>query len=78
MDTTDYIICTHYASALINDDWSGLEDHEAAELRAFIDRQPGGYFTIPDIGADGFFARDEVSGLMADCIDMQLIKYNAE
>jgi hypothetical protein len=67
-------LATHYASALINNDYSGLDDSEAAELDAFM----RDYWKLPDAtlnlspDSEHYFGVDEVTGLRADVIDFQL------
>ena len=73
-------IAAHYASALINGDYTGLEDSEAADLDAFMRE----YWSLPDatldlpIDAEHYFGTDEVSGLHADVIDFKLYFTNKE
>jgi hypothetical protein len=67
-------LCTHYASALINGDYSGLDDSEAADLDVFMrdywNLQDATLNLSPD--SEHYFGIDEVSGLYADVIDFQL------
>ena len=42
IETVEIIGAAYWASALINGDWSGLDDSEAATLAAWIDRELGG------------------------------------
>ena len=67
-DNMDYIIATHYLSAIINDDYSGLDDDEESDLRAFLaaNEQRGGHWDCGDESPE--FLTDEVSGLKADCV----------
>ena len=73
-------LATHYASALINGDYSGLDDDEAAELDAFMRE----YWKLPDAtldlppNAEHYFGTDEVSGWKADVIDFKLYFTNKE
>lgn len=39
MKTLTFILPTHYASALINSDMSGLEEEDTKKLNDFVDRQ---------------------------------------
>lgn len=67
-DTYTYTIAQHWACALVNNDWSGLADDECAQLQDFIASLPGpGHWDFSD--EESHFARDDVSGLFADCID---------
>jgi hypothetical protein len=52
-------ICVHYASALINDDWSGLDDKEEKALKVWIKRNPG-YYTMKDLDQEAKFSRDDI------------------
>jgi hypothetical protein len=69
-NTYSFAICSEYASAIINADYSGLADNEEKLLDNFLNgviEEIG--FGIWDIAhAESEFTRDEVSGLMADCI----------
>ena len=67
-DHYDYLIATHYVSAIINDDYSGLDDSEESDLRAFLaaNEQRGSHWDCNDESPE--FCTDEVSGLKADCV----------
>ena len=73
-------LAAHYASALINGDYSGLDDDEAADLDAFMRE----YWSLPDAtldlpeDAETYFGTDEVSGWHADVIDFKLYFTNKE
>jgi hypothetical protein len=78
-DTIEYTIASHYLSALINDDYSGLNNEETVELNEFIRREyPAGAkatsWTIGDDESESF-ARCSVSGFMANCSTVVLIIY---
>ena len=64
----DYIIGAHFASALINGDYTGLDDHEEAALNAWLEQHEmrGGHWDMKGDGLD--FALCEVTNLMSDCI----------
>jgi hypothetical protein len=67
-------LASHYASALINDDYSGLDDSEADDLDAFMrelyrDHFEGRITLEPE--TESYFGIDEVSGLHADVLDFQ-------
>jgi hypothetical protein len=75
MQTYTYKIATHFVSALINDDESGLTDDEGAQLWEWEQSLPK-HFNIKtplvrvfdvatDDGTD--FDQCEVCGLLADC-----------
>ena len=67
-DSMDYSIGAHFASALINGDYTGLDDHEEAALNAWLEQHEmrGGHWDMIGDGLD--FTQCEVTGLMADCI----------
>ena len=66
-----YSIAAHWAPASENGDYSGLSDDEAAQLEDFLATLPRGHQTW-QWSDDVDFARDEVSGLMADCVEAVL------
>ena len=76
-DSIKYNVGTHYLSALINADLSGLADEEAAALDEFADQvrhdAPTGFefghFSPPDGYADDF-KMCEVCGLMAQTVPL--------
>jgi hypothetical protein len=67
-DYYEETIAGHYLPALINADYTGLSDTEAAELDAYMLT----YNALPDLTIstdddESSFAVDAVSGLHADC-----------
>ena len=70
-----FTIASHYASAIVNNDYSGLADQDEADLNAFllaIDLLEDSLYGLQIEGEESFFALDEVSGLMADCVEFRL------
>lgn len=72
-DYYELTLASHYLPALINADYTGLNDDEAADLDAFM----RDYWKLPDAaltfkGDETHFAVDEVSGLHADCYTCRL------
>ena len=69
-----YEISAHFASAIINEDYSGLTDSEVKELDLFMDNLPvdNGHFDIVDYDGEGFFSRCEISGLHSECLNFRL------
>ena len=67
-DEMDYTISSHFASALLNGDYSGLEDDEEAALNAWLEQHTmrGGHWDI--VGDETDFRQCEVINLMSDCI----------
>ncbi len=77
-DYYSFTICSCYLSALINNDPSGLEDEEIVLFDEWysdaIRLVHGTTSHHWDCDADNsYFGRDEVSGLMADAVDVRLI-----
>jgi hypothetical protein len=68
-----YTIAQHYACAVINEDWTGLDDQEAKELSDWLDSLREGYLVIID-DSEKEFARCDVSGLRASTIDIALMQ----
>jgi len=79
-DYYTFNIASHYASAIVNGDYSGLDDAEEKELNEFLDNlnnYMGVENTVMDLmlddyEQDSYFDIDEVSGLYADCIEFKL------
>jgi len=69
-----YTICTHYISALVNGDYSGLDDDDTRLVNDWVDSLPD-YHTIQCSESEPDFRRDDISGLMADCIDVYIWTY---
>ena len=71
LDHYEYAICIHWVSAIINDDYTGLDDNEEADLRAFLatHEQRGGHWDVDS--EEPFFAVDEVSDVYADCVTVR-------
>ena len=72
-DYYELTLAAHYLPALINADYTGLDDNEAADLDAFMrfyNRLED--MTIDIIDEEPHFAIDEVSGLHADCYTCRL------
>lgn len=66
----DYTMSEHFLSALINGDYSGLEDDDETALKIFTDNAfsthgLGFWDTNPDNQPD--FTRCEVTDLLANC-----------
>ena len=70
-DNMDYTIGSHFAGALINGDYSGLEDDEERALDAWLDahQERGGHWDI--VGDNTEFARCEVTDFMGDCVTVR-------
>ena len=66
-------ICTHYLSTLINGDNSALEGDEDILVDAYLARIPACASFDYDSEEGSEFARDEISGLMADCLTVRVM-----
>ena len=70
------IIRQHYAFAIINDDWSGLEPHAIKQLKGWLDTLPRcHHITINDDSDETLWPSlqcDEVSGLLAECVEVSI------
>jgi len=78
MQTYIFTIASHYASALVNGDYSGLEDNEEKELNnflAYLEREYGtSNLVLTDYYAENEadFNRDDVTNLWANCLQFNL------
>jgi hypothetical protein len=73
-DYYQYEISGHFASAIINGDYSGLIDSDIKELDLFLNNLPveNGHFDLVDYDGEGFFSRCEISGLYSECLNFRL------
>jgi len=75
-----YDIAGTYLPALINEDWSGLDEDETCRLRRFVDgvearaaRDGLTHLTWnTECDCDPYYATDAVSGLKADCSEVSV------
>ena len=79
MHVYNYTLADHWLSAIINGDYTGLEDDEVQTLDTFLADLPKHFhYKTPMIGVwdvigdEGHFARDDISGLHANCFDCTL------
>jgi len=74
METYIFNIASHYASAIVNNDYTGLDDNEEKELNGFLDylqREYGNNYLIWN-DAEADYNRCDVSNLMGDCLQFTL------
>jgi len=76
LDLQPYVIPSHWICALVNDDFTGLDDKEDAIVRQFIADLGKRYlFTVPD-DEDSYFTRCHDArqyGILAcDCMAVQM------
>ena len=79
--TYKYKLGAHFASAIVNGDYSGLSDAECQQLDLFISQLPNHYhyktkqhklFDMVDYEQEPDFAECEITGFMGDCLDFEL------
>ena len=72
-DYYQYEISAHFASAIINGDYTGLIDSDIKELDLFMNNLPvdNGHFDIVDYDGEGFFSRCEICGLYSECLNFR-------
>lgn len=68
-EPTVYRIAAHFLPAIINGDTTGLEDGEEKELDEFLERVGAGVWAC-DSDELLEFVQDEVTGLWADCFEV--------
>lgn len=68
-------ICSAYVCAIEYGDFSGITNNEQSEVENFLNNLPDG--SMFQYGEKSYFSRDEISGLMADCIETTVF-YNAK
>ena len=73
-DYYQYEISAHFASAIINGDYTGLIDSDIKELYLFMDNLPvdNGHFDLINPENEGFFDKCEISGLFSECHEFRL------
>jgi hypothetical protein len=73
-DYYTFNISGHFASAIINGDYSGLIDSDIKELDLFMDNLPvdNGHFDLINPENEGFFDKCEISGLFSECHEFRL------
>ena len=81
-DYFEYRISGHFLSAIINDDYSGLNDEEINLLNGFLSKAVGltaseHTFWDIDIGNALHFIDCDVTGLFSNCYDIKLHFHNS-
>jgi hypothetical protein len=80
-NTYKYTIGAQFATAIVNNDYSGLDDSEGNQLDQFISELPNHYhykskqhknFDMVDYEQEPDFDRCEITGLMGDCLTFEL------
>jgi hypothetical protein len=79
MNTYTFNIASTYASAIVNGDYSGLEDNEEKELNnflAYLEREYGNSnLELMDYPPhdEPDFNRDDITNLWANCLQFNLV-----
>jgi hypothetical protein len=73
-DYYTFNIGSHFLSAIINGDYSGLSDQEEANLNYFMDNLPvkNGHFDLANYEGETFFSDCEICGFYSDCLEIRL------
>ena len=71
-EVTTYILPAYWASALINEDYSGLEDTEGKELKSFLESIPNLYCV--NCSEESFFSWSPDAGLPGDCLEYSFLE----
>jgi hypothetical protein len=67
----DYKISSHFSTAIEYGDTSGLSEDDCESLDIFLEDLPEGS-KVFEYGENDNFEKDEVTGLMSDCIDFKV------
>ena len=70
-------IAQHFLPAIINGDFTGLDDNEELRLLEWLDTLPPSTIFSP-LDTEPYFAEDEVTGLQAQCIKVELFATSTE
>ena len=70
-DFFTYTIAEHWVCAIENGDYTGLDDDEIPLLNEFLDSLPRNALGW-DWSEETNFTHDEISGLMAQCVEGKL------
>lgn len=77
-----FTIGSHFLSAIINADYSGLDDAEERQLNDFLANLPpaavGGVWELDDDEFETHFDCCEVTDLHSDCVNVSLHFHNPE
>lgn len=65
-----YTVSSHFLSAIVNDDYSGLTNEESKQLIKFLSTLPGqGHWSIEE--TEGYFGNCEVTNLKSNVVDLE-------
>ena len=70
-------ISKHYATAIANNDYSGMDEADEIALDAWLEDNKADVYSFTDVDGDSNydFCRCEVTGLMSDCIEVELVTF---
>ena len=72
----EWKIPAYYASAIINNDYSGLSEQEEKELNDFIKKNIEGDLTLEDMNQEPYFSwSNDVNALGSDVLDFVELIY---
>lgn len=69
-----YKLPTHWASALINGDYSGLDDDEEKEINDFLEEVKASVVDV-DVESKSFEISNDAGTLACECYHYQFIKH---
>lgn len=67
-NSEEFTIAEHYLSALINGDYSGMDDAEESDFDSWLQSAQNGRLGHWDCATESNFMRCDVTGLRADCV----------
>jgi hypothetical protein len=76
IDLQSYVIPTHFVCAIVNDDYTGLEDKEEAIVKQFLEDLGERYMFASPSDQDDYFTRchdfREYGILACDCVEVEI------
>ena len=66
------MVSEHWLSAIINCDYSGLDDKEVMQLDEWLQENPAGTYYVSDDFDGTSFTRDAISGLASTCVQLDM------
>jgi hypothetical protein len=76
LDLQPYVIPAHFLCAIVNDDYTGLDDNEDAIVRQFLQDLGDRYLFVAPGDGDSYFTRchdlREYGILACDCVEVEI------
>lgn len=72
MEKIIYRLPVYWASPLINDDYSGINDNEESQIRNFLKTAKGSPIDV-DFSTEGFYHSNDAGTLAGDCADFMFV-----